>query len=295
MKSVRSITITAAQTDVKEEFSLPFSLLGAPEIYHFVGRKVELNLINEAFRGDGSQRKVVTLHGLGGIGKTQLAVAYMKEQRHIYSAIFWLNGKTEDTLRQSFAGMAERLHNEYPCSTLLKTAAREKNADQMIAAIKQWLSTKNNVRWMLVFDNVDNPRFCGIVNPQEYNIRSYFPQAHQGSILITTRSSRLKLGKVISVKKLTDIQESLTILISTSGRVNLDQGTHNHQRKGLKTKFNCRSSRTRTHQEARRASACTCNSWSLSESSLNEPRRLSSLLPYLMVETSRNKSKFACV
>ena len=225
MVYLRLITITAAQADMKENFSLPFSLSGVPEIDQFVGRKEELHQINEAFQGNGSQRKVVILHGLGGIGKTQLAVAFMKEQKDTYSAIFWLNGKNEDTLKKSFAGMCERLHSEYPFSTVLNTAIQGENVDQMIATIKQWLSMKNNPRWMLVFDNVDNPRLPGFKDPHGYDIGSYFPQAHQGSILITTRSSGLKIGKVISVEKFIDIQESMAILISASGRVILDEGT----------------------------------------------------------------------
>ena len=219
------VTIIAAQADVTEKFSLPFSLSGAPEIEQFVGRKQELFRIKEAFQGEGSQRKVVILHGLGGIGKTQLAVAFMKGQRDTYSATFWLNGKTEDTLKQSFAGIAQRLLIEHPYLTQLKTAVKVKKADEIVAAIKQWLSIRNNTRWILVFDNVDNPKLPGIEDPQAYDIRSYFPEVHQGSILITTRSSRLKIGKVISVKKLLDKEDSITILTSTSRRIILDQGT----------------------------------------------------------------------
>ena len=189
-----------------------------------MGRKEELITIKEAFQGDGSQRKVVILHGLGGIGKTQLAVASMKEQREIFSAIFWLNGKNEDTLKQSFVDIAKRLYREYPSSALLRKTTGEKDANQVVAVIKQWLSLRGNTQWILVFDNVDNPKLPGTSDPQAYDIRSYFPEVHHGSILITTRSSRLKIGKVISVKKLVDIQESITILVSMSGRENLNQG-----------------------------------------------------------------------
>lgn len=220
---------------MKEKFSLPFSLSGAPEIDQFVGREEELLQIQEAFHGEGSQRKVVILHGLGGIGKTQLAVAFMKKQRDNYSAIFWLNGKNEDTLKQSFAGVAQRLYNEYPSLTQLKTAVEENNTSQIVAAIRQWLSIGKNTRWMLVFDNIDNPKLPGIEDLQGYDIRSYFPESHHGSILITTRSFRLKIGKVVSVRKFLDIQESLEILTSTSGRILSGQGTYNHQYEGLIT------------------------------------------------------------
>lgn len=63
---------------MKQDFSVPFSLSGVPEVQEFVGRKEELMEIRETFQGYGSQRKVVILHGLGGIGKTQLAVASIK-------------------------------------------------------------------------------------------------------------------------------------------------------------------------------------------------------------------------
>jgi Cdc6-like AAA superfamily ATPase len=211
---------------MKEDFSIPFSLSGVPEIEHFVGRREELIKIKTAFQGDGSQRKVVLLYGLGGIGKTQLAVTFVKEHRDTYSAIFWVNGKNEDTLKKSFADIARRLHTEYPSSILLKTAADEKDIDRVVAVVKQWLSTKGNIRWMLVFDNVDNPKLPGIEDPQAYDIRIYFPETHHGSILISTRSSRLNIGKVVSVEKLHDIRESITILASTSGRVISDQGAY---------------------------------------------------------------------
>ncbi|KAA6406627.1 MAG: TPR repeat protein [Lasallia pustulata] len=215
--------IRKAQANVKEDFTVPFSLSGIPETEIFVGRKEELAKIKEAFQGDGSQRTIVLLHGLGGIGKTQLAVTFVKEHRDTYSAIFWLNGKNEDTLKQSFAVMANRLYKEYPSSALLRTAAEAKDVDQIVVIIRQWLSAKENHRWMLVFDNIDNPKLPGNEDPQAYDVRLYFPEAYQGSILITTRSSRLKIGKVVSVQKLVDIRESIAILTSTSGRVNLDR------------------------------------------------------------------------
>jgi AAA+ ATPase superfamily predicted ATPase len=66
---------------------MPFSLYGVPEAEEFVGRGKELSQMEEALHGDGSERMVVVLQGLGGIGKTQLAVQYLKTHRDTYSAI----------------------------------------------------------------------------------------------------------------------------------------------------------------------------------------------------------------
>lgn len=219
------MTFLSAQSKIDEDFSVPFSLSGAPEIENFVGRDDELTDVKKTFQGDGSpQRRVVLLQGLGGIGKTQLAITFVKYHRENYSAVFWLNGKNEDTLKQSFTDMAKRLHDEYSSSTLLKIAAESNDSDQVVKAMKRWFSAKGNTQWMLIFDNIDNPKLPRNKDPQAYDITSYFPEAHQGSILITTRSSQLKIGKVIRVRKLRNVKESIAILAHMSERQISDQG-----------------------------------------------------------------------
>lgn len=81
-----------------------------------MAREDELARIHTALQGDGS-RKVVVLHGLGGIGKTQLAIAYAKRHKDNYSAMFWLNIKDEDTLKQSFAKVPKQISRQYPSAT----------------------------------------------------------------------------------------------------------------------------------------------------------------------------------
>ncbi|MCJ1426602.1 hypothetical protein MMC29_004505 [Sticta canariensis] len=222
-KDTRNDTAILASSRVDENFDVSFSLTGVPEIENFVGRDKELIEIKGVFQGDGSHRKTVILQGLGGIGKTQLAVAFAKQQKDNLSALFWLNGQNEDTLKQSYIKMAKRLYNNHPLSMLLSKAAESKEPDQAVEAVKRWLSAKGNIRWMLVFDNIDNPISPGVKDPQAYDIRSYFPETDQGFILITTRSSQLKIGKVIRVKKLHNIQESIAILSHMSERQISDQ------------------------------------------------------------------------
>lgn len=138
--------------------------------------------------------------------------------------MFWLNGKNEDILKQNFFNMAKRLHDKHSSSPLLRTAVESEDADQVVAVVKQWLSAEGNTRWILVFDNIDNPKLPGVNDPQAYDLRSYFPEAHQGFILITTRSSRLRPGKVIQVKKLQNVRDSIAILAQNSQRQISDQG-----------------------------------------------------------------------
>ena len=182
--------------------------------------------MEKAFEDHGSRQKTVVLHGLGGMGKTQLAMQFASKQQEVYSAVVWLNGKTDDSLKQGFASLARRLYEEHPSSILLRTAAETKEMDQIVEAIKRWFSIKGNTRWMLIFDNVDNPALPGVKDSQACDIKFYIPEADQGSILITTRSSRLQIGEMISVEKFRDVQENISILASTSRRAISDQGKH---------------------------------------------------------------------
>lgn len=214
------VTWNAARANSERDFSISFGLVGAPDIgQQFVGRKKELDDIEKALQGDEFQRKVVCLHGLGGIGKTQIAIEFAKKHQNSYTAAFWLNGKDEDTLKKSFVDIAKRLPESNPSSV-----SQERNADQTVEIVQKWLSIKGNTRWIMIFDNVDNPKSSDIEDPLAYDVKTYFPFADHGSILITTRSSRLRIGELISVKKLGDIQESIKILTSTSGRDFSSQG-----------------------------------------------------------------------
>jgi hypothetical protein len=187
-----------------------------------VAREGELRGIHKALSGDGSRRTVV-LHGLGGIGKTQLAIAYAKQYKDNHSAIFWLNIKDEDSLKQSFARVAKQILREHPSARGLSTIDM-KSLDDVIDAVKAWLSLLYNTRWLMIYDNYDNPRLASNKDPAAVDITKFLPEVYQGSVLITTRSSEVEIGHLIQVTKLGDLRDSLTILSNASRREGLMDG-----------------------------------------------------------------------
>lgn len=78
---------------------------------YFVGRSSELHMIEEILKpGDGPpQQQRVALGGLGGVGKTHLAITYAKRNRGTYKSIFWLSAASEVTLRRSLRSMAGQI------------------------------------------------------------------------------------------------------------------------------------------------------------------------------------------
>jgi hypothetical protein len=207
----------------RDDFAVAFSLSNVSDVEHFVARKTELVEIHKALSGDGSRRAVV-LHGLGGIGKTQLSIAYAKRHKDNYSAIFWLNTKDEDSLKQSFAKIAKQISREHPLAIRLRNVDTNKNLDEVVDAVKAWLSLPYNTRWLMIYDNYDNPKLPGHTDPTTVDIRNFLPESYHGSIIITTRSSQVRNGHPIYIRKLGDVDDSLEILSNVSRREGLASG-----------------------------------------------------------------------
>ncbi|KAN0072319.1 hypothetical protein V8E54_009248 [Elaphomyces granulatus] len=204
----------------REDFSVAFGLSDVPEVEHFVAREDELAEMHGTLCGNGSRRTVV-LHGLGGIGKTQLTIAYAKQHKDNYSAVFWLNIKDEDSLKRSFSKAAKQILREHPSDSRLSSVDIKENFDEVIDAVKAWLSLANNTRWLMIYDNYDNPKLPGNTDPAAVDIRNYLPESYQGSVIITTRSSEVKIGHPIQIRKLEDMHDSVKILSNTSRRKEL--------------------------------------------------------------------------
>lgn len=206
-------------------FTLVFSLAeAAVETQHFVARRRELKEIRDTLRGDGS-RKVVVLYGLGGIGKTQLVIAYAKQYKDFYSAILWLNAKDEDSIKSSFAKIARRILREQPSTaTQLAMLDLDKDLDEVVNAVRAWLSLPMNTSWLMICDNYDNPKVPGNTNASALDLRQFLPEAYQGTIIVTTRSSEVKLGRCLRVQKLVHLEDSLQMLEDSSDRQNLAIG-----------------------------------------------------------------------
>ena len=62
------------------------------------------------------------------------------------------------------------------------------------------------------------PKLPGNADRTAVDIRQFLPEAHQGSIIITARSSQVKIGYRIRVGKLENVQDGLDILSNASGR-----------------------------------------------------------------------------
>jgi hypothetical protein len=172
----------------------------------FVGRPVEMAELERVLlpKRQSCRQKTLVLHGLGGIGKTQLAVEFARQHYRKFSAVFWLDGRSEDTLKRSIASSASRIPKGQISESSRKYST-DGNGDSnlVVQKVMGWLSQQDNTNWLLIFDNVDKDYNSHNSDPDAYDVRRYFPSADHGSVLVTTRLAKLEqlgdsqqLGKV---------------------------------------------------------------------------------------------------
>lgn len=186
-------------------FSVPFRLRNAPILTNFVGRGALLKELNgQTFDKDHvKRRKIVVLFGMGGVGKTQIAIEHAIQNQNRYTAVAWLNGKTEESLKVSIAGFAEQI----PLPAVLdgngKLHSDESSLQAAVVAVRQWLEARDNSNWLLIIDNVDKQAFQNEesdFNNGHYDLSKHLPSCSQGTIILTSRLSKLaQFGTGISV------------------------------------------------------------------------------------------------
>jgi tetratricopeptide (TPR) repeat protein len=136
----------------------------------FTGRSHALERMRDQLRAGMSVvlPKSQALFGLGGVGKTQLANEYVHRFMADYDLVWWISAEHTEDVVASLAELAIRLG--VPSSQDMALSCQE--ALQMLG------SAATGDRWILVFDNADDPA----------QLTPYFPVGGGGHILITSRN-----------------------------------------------------------------------------------------------------------
>jgi tetratricopeptide (TPR) repeat protein len=141
------------------------------------------------------------ISGLGGIGKTQLAVEYAYQHRQDYQAILWTRADTAEAL---IAGYGEIAH-------LLDLPQKdEQDQSLVVKAVQQWL--KRQIGWLLILDNADDLTL----------VRDLLPPTSSGHLLLTTRAQTMgRLAQRIEVDTM-DGDVGAVLLLRRAGLIAAD-------------------------------------------------------------------------
>ena len=180
------------------------------DLDNFIGRAAELDVMSQILQPgyQSTEQRHLVLGGMGGIGKTQIAIAYAQRHQRGYTSTFWLNATSKQLLQVSFRLVVRRF--------LTAQDAEQLNDDQILARVHEWLSDTRNRQWLLIFDNYDDP--------DQFGIEEYYPYAAHGSIIVTSRLPGRVSGQQVHVQPLSDTEESVEILRTRSRRANMKNG-----------------------------------------------------------------------
>ncbi len=148
--------------------NLPYRTLGS--LFHGRGA-----LLEALAAGSGEPTAIVqpgVIHGLGGIGKSRLAVEYAwRYRRRFPDGVFFVSGETPERLEAELAALAGPR-----CLALPEQESRDQAV--VVAAVLRRL--RRHSAWLLILDNADDGAAAGAVE-------ELLPQLDQGRVLITSR------------------------------------------------------------------------------------------------------------
>jgi len=159
---------------------------------NFTGRSSLL----DGLRKDLTAGQHSALTGLGGVGKTQLALEYTYSHIDDYDVIWWVRSEEPAILADDYIELAVRLG----------LGKRTGKPVDLIATVRRWL--ENNTNWLLVFDNAQSPR----------DLTRYLPKMGSGHVIITSRNQNWEsLAKPLEVLKFERL-ESVEFLLKRTER-----------------------------------------------------------------------------
>jgi hypothetical protein len=159
------VELNSGASESAEPFSLVWNVPYARNL-QFTGRSEVIVRLETELNSGPAAAVTQAIAGLGGIGKTQLALEYCYRNREKYKVIWWIRAESKETRITDFVALGQRIG-------VIDIDSSDDSAS--IRPIIEWLD--RNSRWLLVFDNVEAPS----------DLDGLLPTAGRGHILITSR------------------------------------------------------------------------------------------------------------
>jgi hypothetical protein len=160
----------------------------------FVGRDLVLAELQTRLQAPEAIVRRVVLTGLGGVGKSSVAVEYVYRHHVDYDLVWCVNGEQPASLLADLGALAAQLG-----------LAADTSQEAQVAALRSWL--EHHQRWLVVLDNVDDSEA----------VAEWLPRSASGHILITSRAGVgwERLASVLPVEVLAPAHATRLLLART--------------------------------------------------------------------------------
>ncbi|KAF7928997.1 hypothetical protein BELL_0247g00040 [Botrytis elliptica] len=199
----------ASLSNKRSYFDVPQS-----RVAQFVGRKDVLDRIQTALKASHNDPSIVVLTGVGGQGKTQIALEYSHQHMKFYKGVFWIDASSQKSASRGFERILKAIDS----------SAAQFGGEESKSAVKHILGDWKEP-WLLVFDNYDDPNAFG-------DLPSFFPNttSKENAIIVTSRHiSSGRLGSHLKLDGLTE-EESIQLLTSRCTSVSNSEDDLNQAR-----------------------------------------------------------------
>ncbi|EXK23881.1 hypothetical protein FOMG_19368 [Fusarium oxysporum f. sp. melonis 26406] len=135
--------------------------------------------LNKPLNGSDQVAHAVAISGLGGAGKTQLALRYVERHKLHYDPILWIDARSQEAIRSSFQRCAQDLNLLTETYSTVPNMAALRD-DPAVRVVLSWLQNRNHLQdeWLVILDNADD---------LNNGIRDVIPSGVRGSIILTSR------------------------------------------------------------------------------------------------------------
>ncbi len=189
IEDLSSLAASAPRAALPPVWNVPYSRNS-----FFIGRDEIITRLHEQLKAGQvtalSQPQALT--GLGGIGKTQIAVEYAYRYHQDYQVVLWAHAESTEALTSSYVTIA----------TLLNLPEHEAQEQEItVQAVKVWL--QRHSKWLLILDNADDLSL----------VPAFLPPSLGGHLLLTTRAYAVgRLASRLEVDTLPPEQGAMFLL-----------------------------------------------------------------------------------
>lgn len=190
------------ETKLEDQVKLPCHMIPFGLNPRFFSRDHEVDMVRKTLDPVQGHEKlqVMSIHGLGGVGKSQIALHYANTSMKTYDVIAWIPSETQVKMTQALSKLAKKLG--------LPKGDDSEDDYQASLKVKDWLNESGR-SFLLIFDNVE----------QIDILLQVWPSSEKGSILITTRSPSVASKRATEVMHLEcfSMEKALEALNSLTG------------------------------------------------------------------------------